>query len=244
MIEAGVLSIVEPGCAYAIHLWSLFPAGTVHVRPGPVMAAQDEFRARIVGRAGHGALPHRALDPIVAASQAIVALQAVVSRSVDPVEPAVVTVGSFHAGTATNVIPEDARIEGTLRCFSEAVRQILRTRIRETLEGAAAAAGCSVEFELKPGYPAVRNDPAAVERVRREAREVVGEANVVEVPPMTAAEDFAYFLERVPGAFLFLGAGNEERGITAPHHSPRFDFEESVLPRGAELLARLALSPD
>lgn len=243
MVAQGVLELVEAAEAYALHLWSLFPAGTVHVRPGPTMAASDEFRARLVGRGGHGALPQRAVDPIVAAAQAVVALQSVVSRAVDPMEPAVVTVGSFHAGSATNVIPDDAYLEGTLRSFSEGVRETLRARVRQVLEGSAVAAGCRLEFELLAGYPAVVNDPGAVARVREAAREVFGEANVREPAPMAAAEDFAYFLEKVPGAFIFIGAGNEERGFNAPHHSPRFDFDESVLPRGAELLARLALLP-
>ena len=243
MIEAGALAAVETGEAYALHLWSLFPSGTLHVRPGPIMAAQDEFTARIVGKGGHGALPHRAVDPVVAAAQAVVALQAVVSRSVDPVRPAVVTVGVLHAGTAPNVIPGDARLEGTLRSFHPEVRSLLRDRVRETIEGAARAHGCSVEFELRPGYPAVVNHPAAVERVRRAGAEVFGAGAVVETDPMAAAEDFAYFLERLPGALVFVGAGSEARGITAPHHSPAFDFDESVLPRGSELLARIALSP-
>jgi amidohydrolase len=180
---------------------------------------------------------------VVAAAHAVVALQAVVSRSVDPVRPAVVTVGSFHAGSAPNVIPGDARLEGTLRSFHPEVRTLLRDRVRASIDGAARAHGCTAEFELRPGYPAVVNHPAAVERVRRAGAEVFGAEAVVETDPMAAAEDFAYFLERVPGAFAFLGAGNEARGITAPHHSPAFDIDESVLPRGAELLARLALSP-
>jgi amidohydrolase len=163
---------------------------------------------------------------------------------VDPVRPAVATIGSFHAGSAPNVIPDEARLEGTLRCFDEETRAVLRTRVPAALEAAARAIGCEVDFELRPGYPAVRNDAASAERVRRQAAEVVGWENVVEAEPMAAAEDFAYFLERVPGAFFFLGAGNEARGIRAPHHAPDFDIDESVLPRGAELLARLALAPD
>lgn len=242
MIEAGALEAVELAEAFALHLWSLFPAGTLHVRSGPIMAAQDEFRARIVGRGGHGALPHRAVDPIVAAALAVVALQTVVSRSIDPVRPAVVTVGALHAGSAPNVIPGDARLAGTLRSFHPEVRALLRERVRETLEGCARAAGCGVEFELIPGYPAVVNDEAAADRARDEGARVFGAAGIVEAEPMAAAEDFAYFLERVPGAFLLVGAGNEARGITAPHHSPEFDLDEAVLPRGAELLARLALT--
>jgi amidohydrolase len=241
MIREGVLAEHGVAEAYGLHLWSLFPAGTVQVRPGPAMAAQDEFVATLHGRGGHGALPHKAIDPVVAAAYAIAGLQSVVARSVDPIQPAVVTVGSLHAGSAPNVIPDEATMQGTLRSFDEGVRETLRNRVREVLEGSAAAAGCRVEFTLHPGYPAVVNDPAAVDRVRRHAAVVVGEAKVIEPDPMAAAEDFAYFLQQVPGAFAFVGAGNAACGITAPHHSPRFDIDESALPVGAELLARIAL---
>lgn len=241
MIEAGALDLAPVGEAFAIHLWSLYPEGTVHVRPGPALAAQDEFSARFTGRGGHGAMPHRATDPIVAACQAVTALQAVVSRSVDPVEAAVLTVGSIHAGSAPNVIPDDAEIRGTLRSFVEEVRQLLRRRLREVLEGAARAGGCGLELDLRPGYPAVVNDPRAVEKVRRAAREAVGAARTFEPPPLAVSEDFAHFLERVPGALILLGAGDPARGIDAPHHSPRFDIAESALKVGAELLARLVL---
>jgi amidohydrolase len=242
MIAAGVLDLSTPREAYALHLWSLYPAGTMHVRPGPIMAAQDEFTARFIGRGGHGAMPHQAVDPIVAAAQGLVALQSVVSRSIDPMEPAVVSVGSLHAGSAPNVIPDEARMDGTLRSFQDGVRERLRIRVRRVLEGTASASGCKLEFELRPGYPAVVNDPRAVERVRQVGKDVFGAENVIEPAPMAAAEDFAYFLQRIPGAFVLIGAANAARGITAPHHTARFDVDESVLPRGAELLARLALA--
>ena len=234
MIREGVLSEHGVSEAFGLHLWSLFPAGTIQVRPGPTMAAQDEFSATIVGRGGHGAMPHVARDPIVAAAQAIVALQSVVARSVDPIQPAVVTVGSLHAGSAPNVIPESAAMRGTLRSFDDGVRETLRVRVREVLEGSAAAAGCRLDFKLAPGYPAVVNDARAVESVRRHAALVVGDANVVEPAPLAAAEDFAYFLRKVPGAFAFIGAGNAARGIVAPHHAPAFDIDESALPIGTE----------
>ena len=160
---------------------------------------------------------------------------------VDPLEPAVVTVGSLHAGIAANVIPDEARMLGTLRSFREDVRALLRERVREVIEGSARAHGCRAGLEIRPGYPVVVNDAEAVERVRRAGAATLGAANVVESPPLAASEDFAYFLQRVPGAFFLLGAGNPERGMDAPHHSPRFDFDESVLPKGAEILARLAL---
>jgi amidohydrolase len=241
MLADGVLDWVEIGEVYGQHVWSPFAAGTVHVRAGAAMAAQDEFHARIVGRAGHGALPHAAVDPIVAAAAAVTALQTIVSRSVDPIASAVVTVGSVAGGSATNVIPGEVRLAGTLRSFDPGVRELLRRRVGEVLEGTAAAAGCRVELQLVPGYPALVNDATATERARRAAALIFGAAAVHEPPPILAAEDFAYFLGQRPGAFLFLGAGNAERGITAPHHSPAFDIDESVLPRGAELLARLAL---
>ncbi len=241
MIKAGVLSKHGVGEVYGLHLWSLFPVGTVQIRPGPAMAAQDEFVATVIGKAGHGAMPHEAVDPVLAAAQAIVALQSIVARSVDPVQPAVVSVGAVRAGTAANVIPESATMHGTLRSFDPGIRELLRRRVREVLEGTASAAGCRCEFTLYPGYPAVINEAASVERVRRHATAVVGASNVVEPAPMAAAEDFAYFLNERPGAFAFIGAGNVSRGITAPHHSPSFDIDESALPIGTELLVRIAL---
>jgi amidohydrolase len=165
----------------------------------------------------------------------------VVSRAVDPLAPAVVTVGSFAAGTAPNAIAAEARLAGTLRAFDPRVRETLRRRVREVLEASAIGAGCRLEWELLEGYPAVVNDADAVAVAREAARWVFGDAGVREAAPLAAAEDFAYFLERLPGAFILVGAGNAERGITAPHHSPQFDIDESVLPKGTELLARLAL---
>jgi amidohydrolase len=241
MIDDGVLDLVETGAVFGLHLWSGNEVGTVMMRSGPAMAAQDEIEARIVGRGGHGALPHTTRDPIVAAALAVVGLQAIVSRNVDPVQTAVVTIGSLHAGTAHNVIPDDARLQGTLRSFSEEVRDLLRQRAREVIESSAAAAGCTAEFQLKKGFPAVVNDAGSIETARRVAATVFGETNVIEHPPLAAAEDFSYFLQRRPGAFIFVGAANQARGIDAPHHSPRFDIDEAALPRGAELLVRLAL---
>ena len=241
MIREGVLSQHGVEEVYGLHLWSLFPMGTIQLRSGPTMAGNDEFVASIVGKGGHGAMPHEACDPIVAAAHAIVALQSVVARSIDPMQPAVVTVGSLQAGSAPNVIPEVATMRGTMRSFDDDVRQVLRRRVREVLEGISAAAGCRLEYELLPGFPTVVNDADAVARVRRHAALVAGDMNVVEPAPMAAAEDFAYFLREAPGAFVFIGAGNTARGITAPHHAPQFDIDEAALPIGTELLVRIAL---
>lgn len=241
MLGAGVLEEHRVGEAFGLHLWSLFPVGTIQVRSGPIMAAQDEFVARFVGKGGHGAAPHLCIDPVLAAAQGLVALQSVVARVIDPLEAAVVSVGSLHGGAAPNVIPDEARMHGTLRSFDDEVRRTLRDRVRGVLEGVASSSGCRLEFELRPGFPAVVNHPASVERVRAAAGRVVGPSRVIEPAPMAASEDFAFFLRKVPGAFVFVGAGNEAKGIDAPHHSPRFDIDEEALPRGAELLARIAL---
>ena len=243
MIQQGVLDLIEIGSAFALHLWSPFAAGTVHVRSGPIMAAQDSFVARIIGEGGHAAMPHATRDPIVAAAHAVTALQTIVSRNVDPIQPAVVSVGALHAGTVSNIIPDEATLQGTLRSFNEDVRELLKKRAAEVIEQSARAHGCRSEFELESGYPATVNEARAVETVRRVSVPVFGADNVIEPPPMAPAEDFSYFLQKRPGAFILVGAGNEERGITAPHHSAEFDIDESVLPRGAELLVRLALDP-
>jgi amidohydrolase len=241
MIREGILAEHGVAEAFGLHLWSLFPVGTIQVRPGAIMAAQDEFVARFHGRGGHGAAPHLCVDPVLAAAHGLVALQTIVARAVDPLQAAVVSVGSLHGGTAPNVIPDDAHMHGTLRSFDESVRETLRLRVREVLSGVAAASGCRLEFELRPGFPAVVNDPASVERVRAAAARVVGAERVVELAPMAASEDFAHFLAAVPGAFVFVGAGNPAKGIVAPHHAPAFDIDEDALPRGVELLVRLAL---
>jgi amidohydrolase len=241
MIREGVLELVEIGSVFALHLWSQAETGSVHVRPGPALAASDEFSADLIGIGGHGAMPQVARDPIIAAAQGVLALQSIVARGVDPAEAAVVTVGSIQGGSATNIIPERVHLMGTLRSYSDEVRQFLRRRVREVLQAAAAACECRLEMELHEGFPVMVNDAAAVELVRRVAAEQFGANNVFDPGLLPASEDFALFLQQRPGAMVFLGAGNAERGIVAPHHSPEFDIDERALPMGAELLTRLVL---
>lgn len=241
MIADGVLDWVEVGNVFALHLWSPFEHGSVHLCAGPIMAAQDEFTARIVGRGGHGAQPHLCRDPILGAARAIEALQSLISREIDPLKAAVATVGMLHAGSAPNIIPDLAVLDGTLRSFDDQVRSLLRERVPQVIDHAAKSAGCGSEFELRKGYPATVNDAGQAEAAFRIAGVVVGEEHVHRTPPLMAAEDFSYFLRECPGAFILLGAGNAARGITAPHHSAQFDIDESVLPLGVELLVRLAL---
>jgi len=248
LLAAGLLQRFAPDAAFGIHLWATEPAGACSVLPGAVMAAADELRVRVVGRGGHGALPHQAVDPVLAAAQMVVALQGVVSRSVDPLDPVVVSVGSIHGGSAPNIIPADVRLEATVRTFEPAVRASVLAAIERVLRGVAAATGTEVEVVVVPHVPPVVNDRGVVAQVEAAVCEVPGLFPASPAWRLTASEDMAELLARVPGAFLFLGAGNAGLGVTAPHHHPSFDLDEAVLPAGAALLARvaarLAIGPD
>ncbi|CAN5140939.1 amidohydrolase [soil metagenome] len=240
MIEAGVLADPPVDAAIGLHLWSNLPVGTVGTNPGPLMAGASEFRLTIKGRGGHAALPHQAVDAVVVASHVVVALQTLVSRETSPLDSAVVTVGSIHGGTTFNVIAERAVLEGTVRAFEDDRREAPRDRIAALVQGVAGAMGAEATLEWTPHYPATVNDPAMAALVAREAAVVVGEENVFTDIRTMGAEDMSYFLRAVPGCFFFVGAANAARGITAPHHNPRFDIDEAALPIGAEILARAA----
>lgn len=240
MIEAGVLADPPVDAAIGLHLWSNLPVGTVGTNPGPLMAGASEFRLTIKGRGGHAALPDQAVDAVVVASHVVVALQTLVSRETSPLDSAVVTVGSIHGGTTFNVIAERAVLEGTVRAFEDDRREALRDRIAALAQGVAGAMGAEATLEWTPHYPATVNDPAMAALVAREAAVVVGEENVFTDIRTMGAEDMSYFLRAVPGCFFFVGAANAARGITAPHHNPRFDIDEAALPIGAEILARAA----
>jgi amidohydrolase len=217
------------------------PVGLVSVRQGPALAAADRFKVVIRGRGGHGAHPHETVDPIVVGSQIVTTLQTIVGREVDPVEPAVVTVGALLAGEAFNVIPNTAEMRGTLRSFSPAVRTQLAESVERVVKGIAHALRAEVDYTYAPGYPSTVNDPGMAEHVRSVAAELFGEHRVVEHPLQMGAEDFSYFLEQCPGAFWFVGSKNEERGLTWGHHHPRFDIDEESMSTGIELMTETVL---
>ena len=204
------------------------------------MAAAERFHCIVIGRGGHGATPHQTVDAIGVAAQIVTALQTVVSRNVDPAEPAVVSVGSLHAGSAFNIIAEQAELWGTIRTFSEATRQTVLRRVREVVEGTAHTLGASVQLEIEELALAVVNDVAASARVREAAARVVGAANVGTQQRWMASEDMSYFLREVGGCFFFLGGARHLSEF--PHHNPRFDFDEGVLPQGAAILCETAAS--
>lgn len=240
MIEEGVLEGVD--VIGGMHLWSFLKTGTVHWKSGPVMASSDGWSVKFTGRGGHGAMPHNAIDPTVAAANFIGALQTIVSRELDPVDTAVVSLGKLDAGDAFNIIPDTVDLLGTARTFNPEVRADMEGRIRRVADGIASAYRCTAETGYSYMYPSVVNHPGVTARLAEVAVHVAGAENVEESPLLMVSEDFSYYLEKVPGTFFFVGCGNEAKGTDYPHHSSRFDVDDDVLPLGMTLFSAFALS--
>ena len=238
MVEDGVLENPRPDYTLALHIWNSAPLGWIGVSPGPVMAAAEFFKVHIYGKGGHGAIPQLAVDPVVAAAQVVTALQSVVSRNVSPQETAVVSVTHLEAGETFNVIPPEAFLEGTIRTFQPEVRATVLRRFREVVEGVSSAMGCRAEVEIVDVTPAVVNDPAITEKVQQAARRLFPEATLATEYVTMGSEDMAFMMQQVPGCYFFVGSANEAENLNAPHHHPRFDFDERVLPRAAALMAQ------
>jgi amidohydrolase len=236
MIADGVLADPAPAIALGLHLWNVAPVGQAIVRAGPLMAAATHFRLTVRGRGGHGALPHQTVDALLVAAHLVVALQTIVSRNVDPIQTAVLSVGTLHSGEAFNIIAERAELTGTIRAFDDQVMALLVERLRQVVSGVAATFGATYELELEHASPAVVNAPEVTELVARAARRVLGEDAVGPGQPVMGSEDMAEFLARVPGCYCLLGSQNPDRGLVYPHHNPRFDFDEEALPLGVAIL--------
>lgn len=242
MIADGALENPRPDRALSLHLFSTLPTGVVSMADGATMAGSGAFTVTVRGRGAHGAMPHQGADPIVGAAHIITALQSIVSRNVNPMEQAVVTVGYVRGGTAPNIIPDEVEFGGTTRAFSEAVGRLLNARIQEIAGHTARALGLDATVAISDAAtPPLVNDPAMAEIVRRNARRLVGAENVDTQLRLMGAEDAAFFLQAVPGAFVFVGAGNPAKGITEPHHSPRFQIDEDALPLAMALLTASAM---
>jgi amidohydrolase len=247
MIEEGVLDAAGERvvAGYGLHvLSSLLPTGAVTSRPGTLLAAADTVHVTVHGRGGHGSMPHLALDPVPVAAEIVLALQAVVTRQFDVFDPVVVTVGKIEAGTTDNVIPADARIEATVRTFSEGVHAVVPERLTRVCQGVAAAHGLSVTVDYQRGYPVTSNHAAEVDRAARLTAGLFGERSYVTAPqPLSGAEDFAYVLQQVPGAYVGVGATPADLDPrTAPYnHSAQARFEDGALAVGPAVLAALAL---
>ncbi|GAA2105260.1 M20 family metallopeptidase [Kitasatospora saccharophila] len=247
MVEDGVLDAAgeRVSAAYALHVGAaLLPAGYVAGRPGPIMAASDTLKVVVRGRGGHGSSPHLAVDPVPVACAAVLALQTMVTRRFDAFDPVVLTVGTFHAGTAENVIPDEAAFGATVRSFSPAARELVLAEAVRVVRGIGEAHGCQVDAVVEHGYPVTANDPAEAAYAERTARELLGDDHYFEMPrPVAGSEDFGVLAEHVPAAYVMFGACSPEVDpFTAPYnHSAEARFDDGILGDAAALLAALAL---
>ncbi|PMP85787.1 MAG: amidohydrolase, partial [Thermodesulfobium narugense] len=194
------------------------------------------FIININGRGGHGSMPHQTIDPIITGAQIILALKIITATSIDPLENAVLSIGLFNSGSAFNIIPDKSLIKGTVRTFSQEVRETMFKRIKEICEGICASN--SAKFTMEPifGYPSLINHESVAKIIENSAIEVIGEENVLHIKPVMGAEDFSYYLQKIKGAFFFIGAGNAAKGIVYPHHHPHFDIDEDALMVGLKVL--------
>ena len=236
MVAEGLLESPAPDIALGLHIWNERPLGWIGLTPGPMMSAAETFKIRLTGKGGHGAMPHKAIDPVLAAAQVVTALQSIVSRNVAPLQTAVVSVTTIHAGEVFNVIPTQVEMQGTIRTFEPAVRQRVLERFDQVVRGVAAAFECEAQIELTPVSGAVVNDAAVTQRVQEIASDLFPGHQLGNDERSMGSEDMAYILEQVPGCYILIGSANASLGLDAAHHHPCFDFDEQVLPRAVALL--------
>ena len=242
MISDGVLENPKVDVALGLHVWNEKPVGWIGISSCPAMAGAEIFKISVVGKGGHGAVPHLAIDPILAAAQIITALQGIVARNVAPLQTAVVSICTIHAGETFNVIPPRVEMTGTIRTFEPAVRALVLERFEKTVHSVAEGMGCKAEIDIKILTPATINHPDTAARVQAVANRLFPQSDVDPANYTTmGSEDFAFVLEKVPGCFFFIGSANHEKGLDAGHHHPKFDIDETALPSGAALMAATAL---
>lgn len=243
--DGGATEMIAEGClegvdyVLGLHIWQSIPSGYVGVNK-IMMGSPNCFELVVQGVGGHGSMPHQTVDPILVGSQIVLALNSIVSRSMDPLETGVLSIGEFHSGSAFNIIPDKAMIKGNLRTLSVEVRDMIFRRVEEICKGICEAMGATYTLEKIYGYPTLVNDSKVLEIAREVIDERYGRDKRLDVKATLGGEDFSYYLEKVPGVFIFSGGGNVEKGITYPHHHPKFDMDEGVLLQGPETLARIA----
>ncbi|MCC7350550.1 MAG: amidohydrolase [Phycisphaerales bacterium] len=246
LVDAGVLDGrlgPKVGAIFGLHGWPGLPAGIIATRPGALLAATDNFSITFIGSGCHGAYPHLGRDPIVTAAEAVVNLQQLVSREIDPTESAVLTIGKINGGTAVNIIPDTATIEGTARTLNEETRQQVRQAMERRVSAIARANDCRVQLAWTEGYPCTINDPAAADFVADTARQVLGNDRYLPVAkPSMGGEDFSYYLQQIPGCFFLLGVRPDHLSIYPPLHSDRYDFTDSAMPVGVRMFVELAIA--
>jgi hippurate hydrolase len=234
MIKDGLMDRFRIDQVYGMHNGPGIPIGSFAIRPGPIMAATDSIDIRIEGHGGHAARPHKCIDSVLVGAQLVTALQSIVARNVDPLDSAVISICEFHAGNARNVIPQTAELRGTVRTLTPEVRELVEKRVGEVVAGVAQITGAKIDLNYERGYPVTNNHTAQTEIAQRIAREVAGDANVHEMPPLMGAEDFAYMLEVRPGAFIFCGNGD-----SAGLHHPAYNFNDEAIVYGTSYWIKL-----
>ena len=239
MLEDGLLERFPCDAIFAMHNVPGYPAGHFGFYSGPFMASADTVTIKIIGNGGHGAVPHKAIDPVVVCSSIVMALQSIVSRNVNPQEMAIITVGSIHSGTASNVIPASAEMSLSVRALTPEIRQLLEVRITELAKGQAASFGAQAHIDYQHCHPVLINHPDETAFAREVARDWLGEGQLIDdLRPFTASEDFAFILEKCPGSYLVIGNGQGESGCLL--HNPAYDFNDACLPIGASYWVKLA----
>jgi amidohydrolase len=234
MIKDGLMDRFAIDQVYGMHNGPGIPVGSFAIRPGPIMASTDDINIRIEGLGGHAARPHISIDSVLVGAQLITALQSIVARSVDPLEAAVISICEFHAGNARNVIPQTAELKGTVRTLKPEVKKLVEKRVREVVAGVAQMTGAKIDLEYVSKYPVTVNHVQQTEVATQVAKEIAGDANVHEMPPLMGAEDFAYMLEQRPGAFIFCGNGN-----SAGLHHPAYNFDDDAIVFGTSYWIKL-----
>ncbi|MDF2856126.1 MAG: amidohydrolase [Neobacillus sp.] len=244
----GAITMIEDGCLedvdviFGTHLWASEPTGKIQYRTGPIMAAADRFEINIQGKGGHGAQPHKTIDAIVIASQLVINLQQIVSRKVNPIDSAVVTIGSFTAENAFNVIADKAKLIGTVRTFNEEVQQFIENEMERIIHGTCHMTNSTYQFSYEKGYPAVINHQQETDFLIECAKAVSEVQNIEETEPQMGGEDFAYYLQKVPGTFFFTGAKPPYVDTAYPHHHPKFDIDEKAMLIAAKTLGTAAIN--
>jgi amidohydrolase len=242
MLETGILDSEPVAAIFAGHMQPELAVGQIAFSPDVSNAASDNIGVRLTGKGGHGAQPQQCIDPIVAGANLVTQLQSIVSRSIAPIDSAVLTIGKFHAGTARNIIPQEAVLEGTLRTLKPEVRECVLGRLQEMLSGLEVAYRVKAELQTSIGYPLLLNDPHLVRFVEEQAKDVLGESSVHRGTPRMGSEDFAFFLKKFPGILIRVGCSDPEKGFTHGLHSPHFDLDERVLDVGVRLFTHLLTS--
>jgi amidohydrolase len=242
MIEDGVLDNPKVDYSLALHMWNERPLGWIGISSGPSMAGGEIFKIKVIGKGGHGAAPHLAIDPILGAAQVISAVQGIVAREVPPLQSAVVSICTIHGGETFNVIPPSVEMTGTIRTFEPSIRDLVLQRFEQTVRSAAESAGCQVELEVKRLTPAVINHAPLALQVQQSAQHLFPDDMIDSTNYTTmGSEDMAYIMEKVPGCFFFIGSANDDKNLNASHHHPKFDFDEEALPRAVALMVQVVV---